>query len=275
MQVVECRNSPEGGAGVRSLIVCCGVCYYCHETNDLTRLPVQKVDVKKTFGSSVKVWRKRIGISQEELAERADLHRTYVSDVERGARNLSLESITRMARALRISVADLFPVEASGVKNIAGKTNGHGKELVDILLVEDNTDDVELTLHAFKQARFANRIHVAPDGQEALDYLFREGNFADCPVERPQIVLLDLYLPKVSGLEVLRRIKADERTRELPVVILTISQVFSDFAECQRLGAETYIIKPLNFQRLSQITPRLNLDWALLKPGAQQEMLKA
>jgi CheY-like chemotaxis protein len=133
--------------------------------------------------------------------------------------------------------------------------------------VEDNQDDVELTLHAFKQARFANRIQLAADGQEALDYLLREGKFADRPAGHPQIVLLDLYLPKVSGMEVLRRIKADERTRTLPVVILTISQMFSDFAECQRLGAETYIIKPLNFQRLSQITPRLQLDWALLKPG--------
>jgi CheY-like chemotaxis protein len=123
-----------------------------------------------------------------------------------------------------------------------------------------------LTLHAFKKVRFANRIQVVGDGQEALDYLFCAGEYAHRPAGGPQMVLLDLYLPKLSGLEVLRRLKADARTREIPVVILTISQVFSDFAECQRLGAETYIIKPLNFQRLSQVTPRLNLDWALLKP---------
>lgn len=226
---------------------------------------MEKIDVKKTFGSTVKAWRKRLGISQEVLAERADLHRTYVSDVERGARNLSLESITRVAHALRVGVAELFPAELA---NGTGKTNGHSKELVDILLVEDNRDDVELTLHAFNQARFANRISVVTDGQEALNYLFCEGKYASRPTARPQIVLLDLYLPRVSGLEVLRHLKADERTRSVPVVILTISQVFSDFAECQRLGAETYIIKPLNFQRLSQITPRLNLDWALVKPAA-------
>jgi CheY-like chemotaxis protein len=226
---------------------------------------VQKDDVKKNFGSSVKAWRKRLGISQEELAGRADLHRTYVSDVERGARNLSLESITRMAEALNISAAELFPAEQMPAK-IGGK-NGAGKDLVDILLVEDNADDVDLTLHAFKQSRIANRITVAGDGQEALDYLFAEGSHAGrSPLERPHIVLLDLYLPKISGLEVLRRIKADDRTRGIPVVILTISQAFNDFAECQRLGAETYIVKPLNFQRLSQITPRLNLDWALFKP---------
>jgi len=235
---------------------------------------VQKVDVKKSFGTSVKAWRKRLGISQEELAERADLHRTYVSDVERGARNLSLESITRMARALRIPVAELFSQESTGGKGSNGR-NGHAKQLVEILLVEDNSDDVELTMHAFKQARFANRIHVASDGQEALDYLFCEGQYSDRPMGNPQVVLLDLYLPKVNGLDVLRRIKADERTRDIPVIILTISQVFSDFAECQRLGAETYIIKPLNFLRLSQVTPRLNLDWALLKPASPSQAARS
>jgi CheY-like chemotaxis protein/predicted XRE-type DNA-binding protein len=227
---------------------------------------VQTIDFKSEFGTSVKTWRKQLGYSQEELAERADLHRTYISDVERGARNLSLESITRLAEALAIPVAALFPPELAGGKAGASVSNGHTKQLVDILLVEDNADDVELTLHAFRSARFANRIQLVTDGQEALDYLFCLGKYARRnPAERPQMMLLDLYLPNVSGMEVLRRIKADERTRAIPVVVLTISQVFSDFSECERLGAENYIVKPLNFQRLSQITPRLKLDWALLK----------
>jgi CheY-like chemotaxis protein/DNA-binding XRE family transcriptional regulator len=234
---------------------------------------VQKVDVKTTFGASVRAWRKRLGISQEILAERANLHRTYVSDVERGARNLSLESITRMAQALEIPVAELFPYplpeSSTGSAAASLAPPSHAPELVEILLVEDNVDDVELTMHTFQQARFSNRIQVAADGQEALDYLLCQGPHASRAGGRPQIVLLDLYLPKVSGLDVLRRIKSEEKTRTIPVVILTISQVFSDFAECQRLGAETYIIKPLNFQRLSQITPRLHLDWALLKSGAR------
>ena len=239
--------------------------------------PVQKVDVKKMFGTSVRAWRKRLGISQEGLAERAQLHRTYVSDVERGARNLSLESITRLAGALGIPVAELFPAEVPVSKLNGGKLNGGGRQMVEVLLVEDNADDVELTLHAFKQARFANRVTIASDGLEALNFLFSEGNHAGRPVaEHPQVVLLDLYLPKVSGLEVLRRIKADDRTRAIPVVVLTVSQVFSDYNECQRLGAESYIIKPLNFQRLSQITPRLNLDWALFKPpGAKVAAVRA
>jgi CheY-like chemotaxis protein/DNA-binding XRE family transcriptional regulator len=232
-------------------------------------LLVQKTDVKKKFGSSVKTWRKRLGISQEELAERADLHRTYVSDVERGARNLSLESITRVAHALNITVAELFPPEPAVARAVPVRGGGLGNGLVDILLVEDNTDDVGLTMHAFKQSRVANRVSVAADGQEALDYLFCEGEYAGrTPDDQPRIVLLDLHLPKVNGLEVLRRLKADERTQAIPVVILTVSQAFSDFTECQRLGAETYIVKPLNFHRLSQITPRLNLDWALFKPAA-------
>jgi CheY-like chemotaxis protein/DNA-binding XRE family transcriptional regulator len=245
---------------------------------------VQKVDVKTTFGASVRAWRKRLGISQEVLAERADLHRTYVSDVERGARNLSLESITRMARALDIPVAELFPhdlPESPAAPATGGAAAGtvprrmQTPELVEILLVEDNVDDVELTMHTFHQARFSNRIQVAADGQEALDYLLCEGPHASRTSGRPQIVLLDLYLPKVSGLDVLRRMKSEEKTRTIPVVILTISQVFSDFAECQRLGAETYIIKPLNFQRLSQITPRLHLDWALLKSGPRTTPARA
>jgi CheY-like chemotaxis protein len=227
---------------------------------------VQKIDAKKTFGSSVRGWRNHLGLSQEQLAERADLHRTYISDIERGARNLSLESMEKLAQALDISISALFPqAEFSTGKTIT--TNGCGNDLVDILLVEDNEDDVEMTLRAFKKARFSNRVHVVNDGAEALDYIFCTGKHAaNRTMERPQVILLDLQLPKVSGLEVLRRIKADKRTRPMPVVILTISDDKFDIAECRRLGAENYIVKPVDFQRLSEATPQLNLNWALLKP---------
>ena len=222
------------------------------------------IDIKKQFGESVKSLRSSLGISQETLAERADLHRTYISDVERGTRNLSLESIIRLAAALEVSVPVLFPqlADAGAINHLVDRVN-----LVDVLLVEDNPDDVELTRHFFGQARFVNRIHVVVDGQEALDYLFCQGEHARRPSgEMPLIILLDLKLPKVSGLEVLRQIKADKRTRDIPVIVLTTSHVFDDFKECDRLGAADYIMKPLDFRKLSQITPRLKLDWALLRP---------
>ena len=206
-----------------------------------------------------------MGISQEELAERADLHRTYVSDVERGARNLSLESITRLARALDVSVSSLFPSElAAGEGGVNGANN---RDFVDILLVEDNPDDAEMALHAFKQARFSNRVKVINNGAEALDYIFRQGKYTgnESP-HKLHVILLDLNLPGLGGLEVLRIIKSDKRTAMMHVVILTMSSDNYDITECQRLGADNYIVKPVDFQRLSKITPDLNLNWALVKP---------
>jgi CheY-like chemotaxis protein len=224
-------------------------------------------DVKKVFGTSVKAWRGRLGISQEELAERADLHRTYISDVERGARNLSLASISKLAQALDISVATLFPAELSGQKTGVGRRHKSASEPVDILLVEDNADDVALTLRAFKQAHFTNRVQVVTDGLAALDYLFCRGKYVDCQsAKRPQVILLDLNLPKLSGMDVMRRIKADKRTANIPVIILTMSDDHYDMAKCRRLGAENYIVKPVSFQEFSRVTPRLNLEWMLLKP---------
>ena len=229
---------------------------------------VKNVEIKKMFGASVKGWRNRLGISQEELAERADLHRTYVSDVERGARNLSLENITRLADALNISVASLFPAEFKPEKTNGDSRPVPNRNCVDILLVEDNADDAEITRLAFKQARFANRVAVVTDGAEALDYLFYRGKYSHRqPVENPQVILLDLNLPKVSGLEVLRQIKADKRTATIHAIILTGSENQCDMAKCQRLGADNYIVKPVDFQRLSQATPKLKLNWVLFKPA--------
>lgn len=224
------------------------------------------------FGASVRGWRNQLGISQEKLAERANLHRTYVSDVERGSRNVSLENIERLAHALDISVSALFPEssllngQAETISNGASKAN-----LVDVLLVEDNPDDVDLTLHAFKKAHFANRVHVVNDGAKALDYIFCREEFVHLRTrQRPQVILLDLDLPNVTGLEVLRRIKADPQTSAIPVVILTVSDDNYDIAECRRLGADNYIVKPVNFLGLIQATPSLNFQWALLKsPGSK------
>ena len=229
---------------------------------------MKKLDANKIFGSSVKFWRKLLGVSQETLAERSALHRTYISDVERGARNPSLKSILRLAEALEISVASLFPAELQ-----SGPTSENGGRKpapkgVDILLVEDSPDDVEMTLHAFGKARFANRIQVVRDGAEALDYLFCQKQYAQRPLaDAPQVVLLDLNLPKVSGLEVLRRIKTDVRTATIRVVMLTGAEDDASYLECLRHGADNYIVKPVDFQRLSQATPKLNLNWVLQKPS--------
>lgn len=231
------------------------------ERKESTEL-MDRQKIRTEFAALLRGWREFRGFSQEELAERADLHRTYISDIEREARNPSLLSIDKLARALELSLPTFFSSPKS-----AGLKAGNGtREFVDVLLVEDNPDDAGLVLHAFKKARFANQINVVSDGAAALDYVFCRGDYADRQQERLLVILLDLNLPKISGLEVLRRIKADSRTRKIPVVILTASRQDRDIAECRRLGAETYIVKPLNFQNLSQATPQLHLNWALFKP---------
>ena len=136
---------------------------------------------------------------------------------------------------------------------------------VEILLVEDNPNDVELTLHALKRHNLANRVEVLRDGAEALEYLFCTGAYAARVIEAPpKIVLLDLKLPKVDGLEVLRQIKADPRTRKIPVVVLTTSQEQRDIIESYDLGVNSYIVKPVNFDQFVEATRILGLYWLVL-----------
>jgi two-component system, response regulator len=224
-------------------------------------------DVKSQFGTVVKSRRSRLGISQEVLAERAGLHRTYVSDVERGERNISLENIVKLARALEISVSQLLSSKDRRFPADPLADPPSADDLVEILFVEDRADDVAMTLEAFQSAGFTNRIHVVGDGAAALNFLFGTGEYAHRrPGDNPQLILLDLGLPKIGGLEVLRRIKADPRTSRIPVVVLTASKRDRDIATSQQLGAEAYIIKPVGFQNLSEVTPRLSMRWALVKP---------
>jgi len=134
-----------------------------------------------------------------------------------------------------------------------------------ILLVEDNPDDEELTLRALRQNNITNEVVVARDGVEALDYLFCQGAYADRdPLQRPAIVMLDLKLPKIDGMEVLRRIRADERTRLLPVVILTSSKEEQDLVNGYRLGANSYIRKPVDFKQFVDTVGKLGLYWLVL-----------
>lgn len=215
----------------------------------------EAAELQSTLGKTIKAQRLRLGVTQEELAWRADMHRTYVADIERGGRNLTLRSIISLASALKVSVASLL-AEPGDLRQ--GSTVG------EILLAEDNPVDAELTLRAFKRARFSNPVTVIRDGAGALDYLLGSARPAARPP--PLLILLDLNLPKVSGIEVLRRIKADEQTRHIPVVVLTVSKDDKSILECARLGAEQYIVKPVEFEKLSQVSPRLDLHWILSNP---------
>jgi two-component system response regulator len=134
-----------------------------------------------------------------------------------------------------------------------------------ILLVEDNPDDELLTLRALRKNNVFNKVVVARDGVEALDYLFGTGEYAgrDTSV-MPQLILLDLKLPKIDGLEVLRRLRADERTRLLPVVILTSSREQQDMLDGYGLGANSYVRKPVNFEQFVQAIEQLKLYWLIL-----------
>lgn len=134
-----------------------------------------------------------------------------------------------------------------------------------ILLVEDNPDDVELTLRAFQRNNIGNEVIVASDGEEALDYLFATGKYKDRDSDvKPTVVLLDLKLPKVMGLDVLKRIRADERTRRLPVVVLTSSNEDRDIVTSYDLGANSFVRKPVDFAQFIDAARNLGLYWLVL-----------
>lgn len=136
---------------------------------------------------------------------------------------------------------------------------------VQILLVEDNPRDIELTVRALKKHNLANKLHVVKDGAEALDFIFATGAYADRKIENtPKVILLDLKLPKVDGLEVLRKIRSDERTKYIPVVVVTSSQEERDIVESYKLGANSFVTKPVEFENFAQAVADLGLYWLLL-----------
>jgi two-component system, response regulator len=136
---------------------------------------------------------------------------------------------------------------------------------VEILLVEDSPQDLELAMRALRKGNLTNRIQVARDGAEAMEFIFCEGQFAERSIDSgPRVVLLDLKLPKVDGLEVLRRLKSDERTRSIPVVVLTSSKEQNDVVESYRLGVNSYIVKPVNFESFVTAVQELGMYWLLL-----------
>jgi len=220
-------------------------------------------NVKLVFGNAVKEKRLELGFSQEDLAEASGLHRTYVSDVERGTRNPSLESIEKLACALELAVSSLF--ERAGY----GATS---ERWVEILLVEDNLHDLKGARSALRKANLANRIQIARNGTEALEFIFGEGAEAACQSESaPKLILLDLELPGWEGLKVLKRIKDDPRTRTIPVIALTSSKEQNEMVESHDLGVNTYIVGPVTFERFVEAVQQLGWQWMLLNqpPGLE------
>jgi CheY-like chemotaxis protein len=136
---------------------------------------------------------------------------------------------------------------------------------VEILLVEDNPNDVELALHALKKNKLVNHVQVVRDGEEALDYIFCKGTFAKRDIQKkPRLILLDLKLPKIDGIEVLKRIKSDPQTKEIPVVVLTTSREERDIIETYRLGVNSYILKPVDFDQFVDSVRQIGFYWMLL-----------
>jgi two-component system response regulator len=137
---------------------------------------------------------------------------------------------------------------------------------VDLLLVEDNPNDAELAIRQLKKNNLANNLFHVKDGEEALEFIFATGRYAEheIPVKHPRIVLLDIQMPKVSGIEVLQKIKGDPRTQSIPVVILTSSKEDPDIQKCYALGANSYIVKPVNFESFAEAIKNLGFYWLLL-----------
>ena len=137
--------------------------------------------------------------------------------------------------------------------------------IIEILIVEDTPQDLDLALRALRKSNVTNRIHVARDGEEAMEFIFCEGKYSERKIENgPKVILLDLKLPKIDGLEILQRIKSDLRTKSIPVVVLTSSKEQNDVVESYNLGVNSYIVKPVNFEQFSEAVQKLGMYWLLL-----------
>lgn len=144
---------------------------------------------------------------------------------------------------------------------------------VQILIIEDSEEDVALILRALRKNNLANDVKVIDDGQEALDFLLEKGAYANAPKhEQPRVILLDLKLPKVSGVEILREVKSNESTRNIPIVVLTSSKELPDLEECYKLGVNSYIVKPVEFETFLKVVTELGFYWLLLNntPAAKK-----
>ena len=145
-----------------------------------------------------------------------------------------------------------------------------GFEHVEILLVEDNPTDAELTMRALRKKNLANNLVWVKDGEEALDFIYCRGRYKDRVNGTPKLILLDLKLPKIDGIEVLRNLKADAKTRTVPVVMLTSSQEERDIVESYQLGVNSYIVKPVDFDKFLEMVSQVGLYWSLMNKVPQE-----
>ena len=214
--------------------------------------------VQARLGGAVRAHRQRLGITQEELAWRADMHRTYIADIERGVRNITLRSIINLAAALQVSVSVLLaePGEQVPAAEVGAR---------EILVVEPDAAEAEVLVRTLTEANVKNPITVVRDGPEAFEHLAgRDAAKGRAPAPGPQLILLEANLPKGSGLDVLRRLKSEDATKDIPVAILSAQRDDRLAQECARLGAEQLLVKPVAFEKLAQIIPKLRLHWALV-----------
>lgn len=142
---------------------------------------------------------------------------------------------------------------------------------IEILLVEDNHDDAVLTIRALKRSNLGNRLVHLEDGAAALDFIFARGNYSDRKIEdRPRVILLDLKMPKIDGLQVLKQLKTDDRTRSIPVVVMTSSNQEKDIEECYRLGVNSYVVKPVQFESFQKVVTDLGFYWLLVNQSSRK-----
>jgi CheY-like chemotaxis protein/DNA-binding Xre family transcriptional regulator len=204
--------------------------------------------------------REQLGLSQAELAGKAGLHRTYISQIERATSNITMETLSRIAESLETTVFALVQDTQAAVTDKATK--------LDILLVEDNPADVHLVSHCLETSKIPTALHVVPDGSDALDFLAGKGKYADANV--PGLILLDLNLPKVSGSQVLSEMKNNADWAQIPVVVLSTSGKQSDIQSTYNLGGNSYITKPVNPKDFESAIHRIVEYWFDLVQLPQQ-----
>lgn len=212
--------------------------------------------ILRQFGAAVRTLRKERGISQEELAHLSGLHRTYITDIERGARNVSLKNIERISQAVGLQLSDVF---VRFEREAASASGANGP--VEILLVEDDERFIDLTLLMLKDWNIGNSVHVERNGTDALAYL------AGASGRLPSVILLDLSMPSSDGFDVLHHLRNDRQNSCIPVIVMTASANDVDRERCAQYGVEEYLTMPVDAFALSSVMARLGFRMHFLHAG--------